>query len=193
MPPGREDEPRSLHVVSKAADSRRSDQGHVLWQQFVEATTQQAFCQAWLALQSRLLADVRSGLVLLGTPDRGPFTPVAVWPNVKHNVKHLTPAAERALTERSGLLIKSDPSEDPDVSFPDSHHVAYPIEITGKLHGVVVLEVGPRPKHELQSVLRQLHWGAAWLEVMLRRTEALKSSATSERLQTVLNVVASAV
>jgi RND family efflux transporter MFP subunit len=193
IPPDREDEPRSLHVVGKSADSRRSDQEHVLWQQFVEATTHQAFCQAWLALQSRLLADVRSGLVLLGTADRGPFTPVAVWPNVKHDVKHLTPAAERALIERSGLLIKSDPSEDPDVSFPDSHHVAYPIEITGKLHGVVVLEVGPRPKHELQNVLRQLHWGAAWLEVMLRRTEALKSSATSERLQTVLNVVASAV
>jgi RND family efflux transporter MFP subunit len=180
-------------VVGKAADSRRPDPEHVLWQQFVEATTHQAFCQAWLALQSRLLEDVRSGLVLLGTADRGPFTPVAVWPNVKHDVKHLTPAAERALTERSGLLIKSDPAEDPSISSPDSYHVAYPIEISGKLHGVVVLEVGPRPQHELQNVLRQLHWGAAWLEVMLRRTEAMKSGATSERLQTVLNVVASAV
>jgi RND family efflux transporter MFP subunit len=192
-PPDREDEPRSLHLVGKSADSRRPDLEHVLWQQFVEATSQQTFCQAWIALQSRLLPDVRSGLVLLGTPDRGPFTPVAVWPDIKHNVKHLTPAAERALTERSGLLIRSDPTENPENPFPDNYHVAYPIEIAGKLHGVVVLEVGPRPKHELQNVLRQLHWGAGWLEVMLRRTEAMKSTTTSERLQTVLNTVASAV
>ena len=192
-PPDREDEPRSLHVVSKQEDSRRSDPEHVLWQQFAEAKTHQAFCQSWLALQCQILTDVRSSLVLLGTPDHGPFTPVAVWPNAKHDVNHLTAAAERALTERRGLLIKGHPSREAEGPLADTNQVAYPIDISDKLHGVVVLELGPRAKHELQNMLRQLHWGAAWLEVMLRRGEASKSSAANERLQTVLNMVASAV
>ena len=133
-PPGRDDEPRSLHVVGKAEDSRIPDPGPVLWQQFVEAKTQQPFCQSWLALQCRLIADVRSGLVLLGTPDRGPFTPVAVWPNAKHDVNHLTSAAEQALTERRGLLAKSDPARDADRSTSGTHHVAYPVDISSRLH-----------------------------------------------------------
>jgi len=41
--------------------------------------------------------------------------------------------------------------------------------------------------------MRQLHWGTAWLEVMLRRADALKAAETNERLQTVLDLVASAV
>ena len=193
IPSGHEDKARSLHVVGKSAESLSPDTENALWQQFVEAPTHKAFCQSWLALQCRMLEDVRGSLVLLGTPDQGPFTPAAVWPNAKHSVKHLTAAAERALTERRGLLIKNDSSQDPENTSPESYHVAYPIEVSGRLHGVVVLEVGPRPKHELQAVLRQLHWGAAWLEVLIRRTEALKSAHVNERLQKVLDLVASAV
>ena len=132
-------------------------------------------------------------MLLLGAPDRGPFTPVAVWPNAKHNVTHLTAAAEQALKERRGLLVKNDPSHSSQNPFPDSHQVAYPIEVSGNLHGVVVLEVDVRPSHGLQATMRQLHWGAAWLEVMIRRTEALKSEEVNQRLQKVLDLLASAV
>jgi len=57
----------------------------------------------------------------------------------------------------------------------------------------VVLEVEQNPKHEVQAILRNLHWGAAWLEVLIRRTEALKSQETNDRLQKVLDLVTSAV
>jgi len=77
-----------------------------LWRQFVQATSPKAFCQSWLPLQCRMLRGVRCGMVLLGNSDRGPFTPVAVWPDAKLSMTHLTGAAERALRERRGLLSK---------------------------------------------------------------------------------------
>ncbi len=191
--PGRGDEERSLHAVSRPVDSYDSDPERVLWRQFAEAKAQKAFCQSWLALQCSMLKQIRCAMLLLGAPDRGPFTPVAVWPDAKQNVTHLTAAAEQALKERRGLLVKNDPSHSPQNAFPDSHQVAYPIEVSGNLHGVVVLEVDVRPSHNLQAIMRQLHWGAAWLEVMIRRTEALKSEEVNQRLQKVLDLLASAV
>jgi RND family efflux transporter MFP subunit len=115
---------------------------------------------------------------------------VAVWPDAKMSMGHLTGAAERALKERRGLLIEGDSAEK---TYPEAYHVAYPIEVSEKIHGVVVLEVEQHPTHDVQAVMRQLHWGAAWFEVLIRRTEAVRSAEVNERLQSVLDLVASAV
>ncbi|MCU0595221.1 MAG: GAF domain-containing protein, partial [Desulfobacterota bacterium] len=132
-------------------------------------------------------------MVLLGNPDRGPFTPVAVWPDAKLSMTHLTGAAERALRERRGLLLEGDAVPPPESGYPESVQVAYPLEVSGKLHGVVVLEVDEHPRHEVQAILRYLHWGAAWLEVMIRRAEAARAEESNERLQKILDLVASSV
>ena len=140
-----------------------------------------------------MLKGVRSALVLLGTPDRGPFTPAAVWPNPNFSVKHLTGAAERALKERRGLLLQNESSQYEENTLLPGHQIAYPIEVSGKMHGIVVLELEPRPGSEIQDLMRKLHWGTAWLEVMLRRTDALRSAEENARLQTVLDLLASTV
>jgi RND family efflux transporter MFP subunit len=140
-----------------------------------------------------MLKGVRSAMVLLGDPDRGPYTPVAVWPDAKLSMNHLTGAAERALKERRGLLIEGGTPADPENPLPEAYHVAYPIEISGKIYGVAVLEVEQHPRYEVQAIMRQLHWGAAWLEVLIRRTEALQSAELNERLENVLDLVVSAV
>ncbi len=136
---------------------------------------------------------VRSAVVLLGPPDQGPFTPAAVWPNPAFNVKHLVPTAERALKERRGLLVKSDAIEDGGHPLPETVQIAYPIEVSGKLHGVVVLEADQRSAYDIQSIMRQIHWGSAWPEILCRRAEAAKAVETHERLQGVLDFVASVV
>jgi RND family efflux transporter MFP subunit len=187
------DRPRSPFELGEPADSHAPDADQNLWRQFAEATTLKVFCQSWLSLQCHMLKRVRSAMVLLGTPDRGPFTPAAVWPSPNFSVKHLTGAAERSLKERRGLFIKNDSTRSSENVVLESLHVAYPIEVSGRVHGVVALEVDERPMHEIQGIMRQLHWGAAWLEVMIQRAEALKGAETNERLQTVLDLVASAV
>jgi RND family efflux transporter MFP subunit len=168
-----------------------SDPERVLWARFAESRSSEDFYRSWLALQCQMIAGVSGGLVVLGSPDRGRFKPVAAWPP-RQSMKHLTAAAERALVERRGLLHKRE-SNGHGAPAEQRCDVAYPIEIDGQVHGVVVLEVDPRPELELQRVLRQLHWGSAWLEVVFRRDEAVGSSAARGRLQAVLDLVASAV
>jgi RND family efflux transporter MFP subunit len=140
-----------------------------------------------------MLKGIRGALLLLGNPDHGPFTPAAVWPSPNFNVKHLTGAAERSLKERRGLLIKTDSTYSSENLLIESHHIAYPIEVSGKVHGVVVLEVDQCPAHEVQDIMRQLHWGSSWLEVILRRADAIKAIETNERLKIVLDLFASVV
>jgi multidrug resistance efflux pump len=106
---------------------------------------------------------------------------------------HLTGAIQGALKERRGLLLEGSPASDISNATDETYHVAYPIEIAGKIHGVVALEVVRHSRHEVQAMLRQLHWGAAWLEVMLQRKEALKSGEIIERFQQVFDAVTSAV
>ena len=181
-PPGRDDDERTLRPVDAAGQGHGGDSERAFWRQFAEATTPKAFCQSWLPLQCRLLKGVRCAMVLLGNPDLGPFTPVAVWPDAKLSMDHLTGAAEQALKERRGLLLEGQSTADPETLLPETYHVAYPIEVSGKIHGVVVLEVEQHPRHEVQAIMRQLHWGAAWLEVLVRRTDALQSEEANERL-----------
>ena len=188
-----EGEDLELRADEGAADGYGTDPERTFWHQFAEAATPVAFCRGWLPLQCRMLRGVKCAMVLLGTPDMGPFTPIAVWPDPKINMNHLIGAAERALQERRGLLVRGGSPPGSDHALPSSYHVAYPVEVSGKLHGVVVLECGSDGGHELQSIMRNLHWGAAWLEVLIRRSEEAKSAEENARLQKVLDLVTSAV
>ena len=170
-----------------------TDPAHALWAQFAAAGTTETFCQSWLALQCRMISGVSGGLVLLGPPDRGPFSPAAVWPDARQNLKYLTATAERALVERRGLLLRHEPGGADGDPPRERYDVAYPIEVAGRLHGVIVLDVVPRPEPQLQAVLRRLHWGSAWLEILFRREEAARESAVRGRLQTVLDLAATTV
>jgi multidrug resistance efflux pump len=140
-----------------------------------------------------MLKRVRCAMVLLGEADSGPFTPVAVWPDAKLSMHHLTGAAKRSLKERRGLLVEKDPDPASPNHFPENIHIAYPVEVDGQLHGTVVLGVDESDRNAVQAIMRQLHWGAAWLEVLIRRTRAGASEAVSGRLQKALDLLASAV
>ncbi len=85
------------------------------------------------------------------------------------------------MKERRGLLVENGAVQDSENPLIESCQVAYPIEVSEKLHGVVVLEVVQHPRHEVQALLRKLHWGAAWLEVMIRRTEAVQCAEVNDR------------
>ena len=182
-----------LDVAQQPAEREAALGERSLWTQFAEATTAEAFCRSWLALQCRTIDGVSGALVLLGPPDRGPFSPAAVWPDPRRSMKFLAAAAEQALVERRGLFVRREAGSEPDASPHPRYHVAYPVEAGRHLHGVVVLEVAPRPEPGLQWVLRQLHWGSAWLEVLFARDRAAQDDAARQRLQAVLESAAVAV
>jgi len=176
---------------AQSAPSLVYETGHdaSLWAGLAGASDAQQFCQSWLAIQSRLIPAVEGALVLLLIEADGSYAPAAVWPDVRRDMSYLTGAAQRALSEGRGLVVPVIAESAPA---PAAFHVAYPIEAVGKLRGVVVLHVSPRPEAELQAVLRQLHWGAAGLEVLFVREEVYRERAARERLQSVLELVAAA-
>ncbi len=186
-------DPAGPHREAQAAEHQGLDADRALWAEFAEASTAESFYRSWLAIQCRHIGGVRGGLVLIGPPGRGPFTPAAVWPSAKRSLKYLTPAAEQALKESRGLLLKREPNGEPGGPSRLRFDIAYPIQMENKLCGVVVLDVTPRSELDLQAVLRQLHWGSGWLEILLRREEAGQSLAVQERMQTVLDLVATTV
>lgn len=192
-PSGHRDNSPAGGSLEKPGRLRRDDPDRVFWQQFASARTVKEFCQSWLPLQCRMLSGVRCAMVLMGPADRGPFTPVAVWPDAKMNMGHLTGAAEKALKERRGLLLENESKPESAEASLERFHVAYPIEIEGKIHGAVVLGVDEPDKKAVQRIMRNLHWGAAWLEVLVRRSEAKKSEQANSRLKNVLDLAASAV
>ena len=117
-PPDSKKDPAAIRPVGDSKDGRTADSDTLFWHQFAEATTPRAFCQSWLPLQCRMLKRVRCAMVLLGEADSGPFTPVAVWPDAKLSMHHLTGAAERSLKERRGLIVEKDPDPASPNHFP---------------------------------------------------------------------------
>ena len=165
---------------------------HALWERFSGAATLEDFLQSWMAIQCRIISGVSGGLILVGSPDTGPFTPPAIWPNRRHNVTHLSETAEKALTERRGMFFKRDPGEGKDAAGQERYEVAMPFEVSGRMHGVVVLDISPRSGSELQHVLRQLHWGSAWVDAMYLRMETQKESLARNKLQKVFDLATAA-
>ena len=162
------------------------------WSQFAEADSAEDFCKNWLALQCQMLDGVIGALLLLGDAGKGPFTPAAIWPNFQTSMQHLSAAAEKALRERRGLLVRSG---DPDAGTglaEGSCAVAYPIDVQDQLYGVIVVQLVVRPDAALQAVLQQIHWGSAWLEVLYRRRDAERQAMLLARLAKVMDVSAAA-
>jgi hypothetical protein len=133
----------------------------VAWASFAAARLASEFCQSWLTLQCRLVRGTL-GLLLLEDDD-GSFAPAATWPAGGTAAAELVPAAERALRERRGVVARTEAG---------SAHAAYPVDIGGRLWGVVVVDLGPYEGGFLQDALRRLHWGAGWLETLFHRRQA---------------------
>ena len=170
----------SLPGDAKAASGNFAYLDQALWRQFREATDPEVYTQTWLALQCRFIGDVECGVVVLGEPDVGPFTPAAYWPDEASFDTSLSAAAERALTERKGVVLGQG----------EGAQVAYPVTVDDQLFGVVAVALRGTPG-DVRDVLRQLQWGVAWLEVLLRRREGREHAEDRERTTTAFDMLAS--
>ena len=126
--------------------------------------------------------ELTAGLVLLGPADSGPFTPAAVWPDRRIDATYLSATAEQALRERRGIVK-------PVGADGNASHVAYPLEISGHLHGVVVLDVATGRDERLQQLLRNLHWGTGRLETLLAQEDTARALQIIDRLVLNLDLV----
>lgn len=157
-----------------------------VWRIFASPRSDEEFCQAWLALLCRQLVGIKAGVVLLQSEQAHTFTPAAVWPDVARDLSFLGKVAERALTEAKGVVHR--PSESPEAPI----HVAYPIQLSQRMLGSVVLEATARPDADVHALLRQLHWGMAWLHDLLRRRQSTALEHKADQVGSVMEVLATA-
>ena len=161
-----------------------------LWQQLSEAETDEAFCSSWLKLQCRLIEDVYQGEVRLGPADAGPFLPLAAWPEQLPSPQFFDHVAQRVFRERKGVVVRFQ--ADTSDAIPDRFHLGYPIKVDNRLHGVVTLDIAHRKPEKLQSVMRQLQWGVAWLENRILHKQVAPVEHSQEQLSVTLDLVARA-
>lgn len=173
----------------KDHDQAATDGGEdLLWQRFRNTATVEDFCSTWLALQCRKLDGIAGGVVLLGAPGGGPpFGPVAFWPDRRLDVNHLIAASERAVAERRGVSIKrSDANGSSDLRYD----LAYPLQASGQIYGVVALEAESLPQEALRQAMRQLQWGSGWMGTLFYHRQLAASSRPQERSQAVFSILA---
>ena len=181
---------RETESLAATVAQTKGEHDSGLWARFTQAATVEAFCASWLELQCRMIGPVEAGIVLLGPADRGPFRPVATWPAKGHFLTHLSKTAERTLKERRGLVTRGGNEPVTTGSGVGRYEIGYPIEARGALHGAAVLEVVSSSDANLQAMMRQLQWGAAWLELLFSREAVTAEQETRERIQAALDLVA---
>jgi RND family efflux transporter MFP subunit len=168
-------------VQTHAAADQHAEQRQSLWDNFAAAQTADALYQAWLTLQCAGIAGAVRGVLVLGAPDTGPFSPVGLWPAGQPASALLAQIADRTIEERRAQIVQGAPY----------CVVTSPVVVDGHLHGLVAVETSVQHEAELHAMLHQLRWGSAGVESILRSQQALQEQATRERLIATLDLVAS--
>lgn len=159
-----------------------------LWRQFGDAATAEEFCHAWLGLQALLIPGIRLAAVILSPAEGAPLTPVAFWPAARGEHRRLGDAAERSLAEGRGVVLEASGVE----SRPGTrvYWVAYPVRHSAQQRGVVAVEAECAAEPQLQAIMRQLQWGAGWLENFLHREAAAQQAESADRMTRLLQLLA---
>ena len=162
----------AIHSLHDRGPSR-SERTAAAWNRFVSAQTEGGFFQAWLAILCEELESIHCGALLLHIEKTNSFSPVAVWPDAT-DLSHLNAVAERALTDRAGVIMPADSARGAEV------HIAYPVQRQSEIVGIVVLAARRRSDDDSQMLMRRLHWGIGWLQTTLAST---KSAVVERRLE----------
>ena len=135
--------------------------------------------QSWLSQQCKIIHGVSSGVVMLGVPDKGGFTPVACWPDNDTASPELLAAARQASEKHCMVVNKAETDDGFDA-------IACPLVKHNKLIGIVAVELSHRPEAQQRGVIQLLKWGVTWLEMLIEQ----ESRSSQKPLVTVLELVA---
>lgn len=176
--------------IYTAADDGRSRAEAAAWESFTAPSDPAELWHGWLAILCGQVGRVRAAMLLLTQGPDAAYSPAALWPDAQRDMRYLGAAAERALTARSGVVLGPDGRSAPQADQPAQ--VGYPIEVDGRLHGAVVLDIAAGPLPDLQRSLRLVHWASAWLIEHFRRQQSIEADQRLARLVTATDLMATA-
>jgi len=76
------------HLMNVPGEHHILETERALWAQFIDAGSTDSFCQSWLAIQCRMIHGVIGGLVLMRSSEESVYSPIAVWPDVRHKMEY---------------------------------------------------------------------------------------------------------
>ena len=153
-----------------------------LWKRLTDTRDLGALAPAWLEMQCRRLKCVVRAVVVRVAED-GSFQGIALWPEAGVDVTPLEPAVNIAIAQGSGIVQRGEMSTglgDAGAarSRTASARIAYPFRTPDGDGGAVALELDVSGDAALRRAMREVQWGAAWLEACVVR-EALDASRRS--------------
>ena len=131
--------------------------------------------QSWLSQQCKIIHGVSSGVVMLGVPDKGGFTPVACWPDNDTASPELLAAARQASEKHCMVVNKAKTDDGFDA-------IACPLVKHNKLIGIVAVELSHRPEAQQRGVIQLLKWGVTWLEMLIEQESRSSQKYLSARM-----------
>lgn len=152
------------------------------WDRFVTARTSDAFCDAWLALICERFPAIRNAAVLVESADGKNYVPIAVWPSADAGMSRMGTAVGQALAERRVVIA-------PDQETPGILHVAVPISANERVAGAVAFELSG-DAGIVPALLREVHWGSAWLSNLLGKRDQDMAIAAGERTTGIVHTLA---
>lgn len=173
----------TLAVSDAPSGQSANEQRQLLWRHLSDhAVAADVFFQSWLELQCSAIEGAVGGVIVLGTPDAGPYAPRGFWPSGQAASPLLAGVAEQTLQARQALVERGEPCS----------AIACPLLVDGHLHGLAAVETSLQDEVALQDAARQLRWGMFSVESFIRRQQAQQEQVTRERLIATLDLVASA-
>ncbi len=177
--------------VYSFADEQRARAESAAWAKFTAPGDASDLFTGWLALMAARIARARTAILLTREEDAQTFTVTAVWPDPRQDLKYLGKVAQQVLEKREGVVTAPDGANPPGAD--GVAHVGYPLEVSGRMHGAVVFDIGPGTQAGLQDALRQIHWGSAWLidhfrqwQLQRRETELARTALLNEIMATAM-------
>ena len=159
------------------------NQGSQYWTDLKDSHDSLEFGAAWLALQCEFIESIVGGVLVMGPPETGPFSPCAFWPESSDPTPLLAEVADLGMQGRSPAVIQRQ----------GHTAIGYPLVVDGILYGVAALEVSSASDDVEQNLLRTLQWGEQGVSSFVRQQQSLIGQATTERLMQTLDLVATAV
>lgn len=147
-----------------------------------EASDAHAFLKQWLELAVQRLPRV-GGALLLVEGESGTLVPGATWPGPIADVAPYAHAAQLCVDRQAEVILPVEASAGDTV-------VACPVLGGTRLIGALVLIARDINAEDVAHAVTDIHWGAGWLDALLRSRGREAESAALQRARPALDLIA---
>jgi len=140
--------------------------------------------KTWLFHQCRMLSGSVHAALLTGPPEEGPYNQALFWPDERRDHDLLSGVAQAALRNKQAVIKTHNNNVEKTGEPLDA--LACPLFLSGRLFGVVAIEMTHRSQPMQQATVQQVQTGVKWLETMIQ----LHGSTAKEQLVNLVDLVA---